>query len=69
MFREIWQGLGGHITWTAGRPPISPIFPLLFSTILFLPLHYSIIEYFLTWCSKAHQVRYKYLLPTFNFVE
>jgi hypothetical protein len=53
----------------AGQPPISPIFPLLFGTTLLLPLHHSISEDFLTWCSKAHQVRYKYLLPTFNFVE
>jgi hypothetical protein len=44
-------------------------FPLLFGTTLFLPLHHSISEDFLTWCSKAHQVRYKYLLQTFNFVE
>jgi hypothetical protein len=51
------------------RPPISPIFPLLFGTTLFLPLYHSISEDFLTWCLKAHQVRYKYLLPTFNFVE
>jgi hypothetical protein len=42
----------------AGRPPISPIFSLLFGTTLFLSLHHRISEHFLTWCSKAHQVRY-----------
>jgi hypothetical protein len=44
-------------------------FPLLFGIPLFLPLRHSVSEDFLTWCSKTHQVRYKYLLPTFNFVE
>jgi hypothetical protein len=29
----------------------------------------SVSEDFLTWCSKADQVRYKYLFPSFNFVE
>jgi hypothetical protein len=53
----------------AGRPPILPIFPLRFSTTLFLLLHHSISEDFLTWCSKAQQVSYRYMLPTFNFVE
>jgi hypothetical protein len=42
---------------------------MLFGIALFLPLHHSVSEDLLTWCSKAHQVRYKYLLPTFNFVE
>jgi hypothetical protein len=51
----------------AGRPPKCATFPLLFSIALFLPLHHSVHENFLTWCSKAHQVRYKYLLSTFNF--
>jgi hypothetical protein len=32
-------------------------------------LHHSVSEDILSWYSKAHQVRYKYLLPTFNFVE
>jgi hypothetical protein len=36
---------------------------------LFLPLHHSISEDFLTWCSKAQQVSYRYMLSTFNFVE
>jgi hypothetical protein len=45
------------------------MFPLLFGLALFLPLHHSVSEDFVTWCSKAHQVRYKYLLSTFNFVE
>jgi hypothetical protein len=75
MFGEIWQGLGGHITWPAGQitwpggHQFHPFFPLLFDTTLFLPLHHSISEDFLTWCSKAHQVRHKYLLSTFNFEE
>jgi hypothetical protein len=30
----------------AGRPPISPILPLLFGTTLFLPLHHIISEDF-----------------------
>jgi hypothetical protein len=53
----------------AGRPPKSATFSLLFGVAMFLPLHHNVSEDFLTWCSKAHKVRYKYLLPTFNFVE
>jgi hypothetical protein len=53
----------------AGRLPKCATFPLLFGIALFLPLHHNVSEDFLTWCSKPHQVRYKYLLPTFNFVE
>jgi hypothetical protein len=44
----------------AGRPPKCANFPLLFGTALFLPLYHSVSEDFLTWCSKAHQVRYKF---------
>jgi hypothetical protein len=51
----------------AERPPKCTTFPLLFGIAPFLPLHHSLSEDFLTWCSKAQQVRYKYLLPTFNF--
>jgi hypothetical protein len=53
----------------AGRPPKCANFPLFFGIALFLSLHHSVSEDFLVWCSKAHQVRYKYLLPTINFVE
>jgi hypothetical protein len=53
----------------AERPSKCVIFPLRFGIALFLPLHYSVSEDLLTWCSKALQVRYKHLLPTFNFVE
>jgi hypothetical protein len=53
----------------ADRPPKCADFPLLFGIALLLPLHHSLSEDFLTWYSKAHQVRYKYLLPTFSFVE
>jgi hypothetical protein len=53
----------------ARQPPILSIFPLLFGTTLFLLLHHNVSEDLLSWLSKAHQVRYKYLFPTFNFVE
>jgi hypothetical protein len=51
----------------AGRPPKCTNFPLLFGIALLLPLLHSVSEDFITWCSK--KVRYKDLLPTFNFVE
>jgi hypothetical protein len=53
----------------AGRPPKCANFPLRFDIALFHPLHHNVSEDFLTWCSKENQVRYKYLLPTFNFIE
>jgi hypothetical protein len=59
----------GRPSGLAGRPPKCANFSLLFSNALFLSLHHNVNEDFLTWCSKAYQVRYKYLLPTFNFVE
>jgi hypothetical protein len=43
--------------------------PLFFDTALFLPLQNNISGDFLTWCSKAHQVSYRYMLLTFNFIE
>jgi hypothetical protein len=53
----------------AGWPPNCTNFTLLFGIALFLTLHHSVSEDFLTWYSKAHQVRYKYMLPTSNFIE
>jgi hypothetical protein len=57
-----WVGrphyLAGRPGSLARWPLILPIFPLLFDMTLFLPLHHSISEDFLTWYSKAHQVRY-----------
>jgi hypothetical protein len=44
----------------AGQPPKCATFPLLFGIALFLPQHHSVSEDFLTWCSKAYQVRYKF---------
>jgi hypothetical protein len=51
----------------AGRPPKCANFPLLFGIAQFLPLHHSVSEDFVTWCSKAHQVRYKKFSSNFQF--
>jgi hypothetical protein len=63
MFREIWQGPGGHITWLAGQVTWPgdhnfTHFSSAFWRNSISSLHHSISEDFLTWCSKAHQVRY-----------
>jgi hypothetical protein len=39
-----------------GRPPKCATFPHHFGIAQFLPLHHSVSEDFLTWCSKAHQL-------------